>query len=36
VLFDTTHSFGESGGNYEDATTTQYYQDLEDVISWAK
>ena len=36
VRFDTTHSFGESDGNYEDATTTNYYEDLEDVIKWAK
>lgn len=36
VLFDTTHTYGESEGNYEDATTTNYYEDLEDVINWAK
>jgi len=36
VLFDTTHTFGESEGKYEDATTTNYYEDLEDVINWAK
>jgi pimeloyl-ACP methyl ester carboxylesterase len=36
VLFDTTNTFGESDGNYEDATTTNYYEDLEDVIKWAK
>lgn len=36
VRFDTTNSFGESEGNYEDATTTNYYEDLEDVINWAK
>ncbi len=36
VRFDTTDSFGESEGNYEDATTTNYYQDLEDIIAWAK
>lgn len=35
VSFDTTNTFGESDGNYEDATTTNYYEDLEDVISWA-
>ncbi|MDO8620300.1 MAG: alpha/beta fold hydrolase [bacterium] len=35
VRFDTTNTFGESGGDYEDATTTNYYEDLEDVISWA-
>ena len=36
ILFDTTNTFGESDGNYEDATTTNYYEDLEDVINWAK
>lgn len=35
VLFDTTNTLGESGGKYEDATTTNYYHDLEDVITWA-
>lgn len=35
VSFDPTNSFGESDGRYEDATTTNYYHDLEDVISWA-
>lgn len=36
VLFDATHTFGESEGEYADATTTNYYWDLEDVINWAK
>lgn len=36
VSFDTTNTFGESDGNYEDATVTNYYADLEDVIAWAK
>lgn len=36
VSFDTTNSFGKSDGNYSDATITNYYEDLEDVISWAK
>lgn len=36
VTWDAVHTFGESkGGNYEDATITNYYADLEDVISWA-
>lgn len=35
VRFDTTNTFGESDGNYENATLTNYYQDLEDVIAWA-
>ncbi|MBU1032305.1 MAG: alpha/beta fold hydrolase [Patescibacteria group bacterium] len=36
VRFDTTNTFGESDGNLMDATTTQYLEDLEDVIKWAK
>lgn len=36
VKFDTRNTFGESEGNYEDATITNYYEDLEDVIKWAK
>lgn len=36
VRFDTTNTFGESDGKYEDATTTDYYEDFEDVIEWAK
>lgn len=36
IRFDTTNSLGESGGAYENATTTNYYEDLEDVIAWAK
>lgn len=36
VRFDTTNTFGESDGRYEDATTTNYYEDLEDVIDWAQ
>jgi len=35
VRFDTTNSIGESDGKYEDATATNYYEDLEDVIEWA-
>jgi len=37
VSFDTTHTFGESEGteDYPDATITNYYADLEDVIVWA-
>jgi pimeloyl-ACP methyl ester carboxylesterase len=35
VRFDTTHTYGESEGKYEDATVTNYYEDLEDVIKWA-
>ncbi|MDP3762744.1 MAG: alpha/beta hydrolase [bacterium] len=36
IRFDTTNTFGESEGNYENATTTNYYEDLEDVIEWSK
>lgn len=36
VRFDTTNTFGESEGDYQDATTTNYYEDLEDVIEWTK
>lgn len=36
VIFDTTNTFGESEGNYENATTTNYYEDLEDVIKWSE
>lgn len=36
MRFDTTNSIGESDGAYEDATVTNYYEDLEDVIEWSK
>ena len=36
VRFDTTNTFGESDGKYEDATVTNYYEDLEEVIRWAE
>lgn len=36
VLFDTTNTFGESEGDYQDATVEQYYQDFEDLVSWAE
>lgn len=36
IRFDTTNTFWESDGDYEDATVTNYYEDLEDVINWAK
>ena len=35
VSFDTTNTIGESDGKLEDATLTNYYEDLEDVIDWA-
>jgi dienelactone hydrolase len=36
VFFDSTNSFNESGGDYENATITNYLVDLEDVIAWSK
>ena len=36
IRVDTTNTFGESDGKYEDATTTNYYEDLVDVLKWAK
>ncbi|MDP3986354.1 MAG: alpha/beta hydrolase [Candidatus Veblenbacteria bacterium] len=36
VLFDTTNSYGESDGKFEDSTFTSAFHDLEDVIVWAK
>src|SRR3990172_5193273 len=35
VRFDTTNTIGESEGNFEDATITNYYEYLEDVIKWS-
>lgn len=37
IRFDCVHSTGKSkGGKYEDATTSNYLEDLIDVIEWAK
>lgn len=36
IRFDATNTLGESEGKYEDATITNYYEDLEDVIKWAQ
>jgi len=36
VRFDTTNTLGESDGRMENATTTNYLEDLEDVLSWAQ
>lgn len=33
---DATNSIGDGGGRYEDATMQKHYEDLEDVIAWAK
>jgi uncharacterized protein len=35
ITFDTTNSIGESDGNLVDATLTNYFEDLEDVIKWS-
>lgn len=36
VSWDAVHTFGAStGGLFEDATVTNYYADLEDVVQWA-
>lgn len=36
IRFDTTNTLGESDGNLIDATLTNYYEDLEDVIKWTE
>jgi len=36
VNFDATNSVGGSGGRYEYSTFGKHYEDLVDVISWAK
>jgi alpha-beta hydrolase superfamily lysophospholipase len=36
IRFDTTNSIGESEGKLEDATMTEYFEDLEDIIEWSK
>lgn len=36
IRFDTTNTLGESDGKYEEATVTNYYEDLEDVIKWSE
>lgn len=36
VNFDATNSIGESDGKYEEATMQFHYEDLVDVIAWAK
>lgn len=35
VSFDATNSYGESEGEYADATITNFFEDLEDVIAWS-
>jgi pimeloyl-ACP methyl ester carboxylesterase len=34
--FDTTNSFGESDGDYEQSTLTLHKEDLEDVVKWVQ
>jgi pimeloyl-ACP methyl ester carboxylesterase len=36
IRFDTTNTLGESDGRFQDASITNYYEDLEDVIAWAE
>lgn len=36
IRFDTTNTLGESDGSYEDATVSNYYKDLEDILRWSK
>lgn len=36
ISFDARHSMGSSDGDYADATTTSFYEDLQTVISRAK
>ena len=36
VLIDASNSFNESGGDYENITTTSHYNDLVDVVEWSK
>ncbi|HAV11028.1 MAG TPA: hypothetical protein DCX32_00555 [Candidatus Moranbacteria bacterium] len=36
IRFDTTNTLGESDGDLIDATLTNYYEDLEDVIRWSE
>lgn len=36
VRFDARNTFGESEGDYGDASVTSYCEDLENVIEWAK
>ncbi len=36
VRFDARNTFGESEGNFDEANISNYYEDLEDVVEWAK
>lgn len=35
IQYDSTNTFGESDGEYEEATVTQYLHDLEDILNWS-
>jgi len=35
VTYDATNTIGESGGKMENATLTNYFEDLEDITNWA-
>lgn len=35
IRYDATKSVGQAGGKFEDASATSFYEDLEDIISWA-
>ena len=35
ITYDAANTIGESGGRMEDATLTNYFEDLEDVVQWA-
>lgn len=36
IRWDATNSMGESDGEMEDATLTNYYSDLKSILNWAK
>jgi len=36
VRFDAANTLGESEGKIENATITNYFEDLEDIIAWAR
>ena len=36
VLWDSTNTLGESDGKLEDATLTNYFLDMEDVVEWSE
>lgn len=36
ITYDAANTIGESGGRMEDATLTSCFEDLEDVVEWAR